>query len=133
MLSWGLFNLQQAAQRTVTVSVNFSGLADWLELIGPPESIDLQVRGNQTLIDGLSPEGLTASVDLSGAERGGRFAIEPGDVSVDLPAGLVWSLDDPSLSVALDERVVVAVPVRSPARGPSTAGLRAGTSLRRAV
>ncbi|QDV39376.1 diadenylate cyclase [Tautonia plasticadhaerens] len=109
---WALYDRQQVARRTVTASVNFRGLPESLELIDPPEAIDLQLRGKRTLIDGLSPDRVTISVDLSGAERGGRYAIERGDMAVELPVGVEWSRADPGLSVRLGERVELTLPVR---------------------
>jgi uncharacterized protein (TIGR00159 family) len=108
---WAIYDLQQVARRTVTATVQFEGLPESLELADPPETFELQVRGNRTLIDNLPSEGITATVDLSGAERGGTYTIERGDVTVQLPAGVEWSLSDSSMGVGLVERVEVAVPV----------------------
>src|SRR5690606_3054356 len=109
---WVLYNRQQVAERTIAASVNFHGLPGSLELIDPPESIDLRLQGKRTLIDGLSAERITASVDLSGAERAGRYAIERRAMTVDLPVGVEWSWADRALRVELGDRVELTLPVR---------------------
>ncbi|MEW4570702.1 diadenylate cyclase [Tautonia sp. JC769] len=127
---WALYDLQQVAQRTVTATVQFRGLPESLELVDPPETFELQVWGKQSLIDNLPSEGITATVDLSGAEQGGTYTLERGDLTVDVPAGVEWSLSESSMGLGLVERVEVTVPVQvrlegEPPQGRAFAVLRA--------
>ncbi|WP_152054302.1 diadenylate cyclase [Tautonia marina] len=121
---WVLYDLQQVARRTVTATAQFQGLPDSLELVDPPETLDLQVWGKRALIDNLASEGISASVDLSGAEQEGTYTIERGDMTIALPAGVEWSLSDPSLRVGLVERIEVTVPVRVRLEGRPPPGFK---------
>ena len=114
---WAAYNSQQVTRKTIPVPIEFRGVPESLELISPIETIDIQVRGKQSLIDSLSPERLSASVDLGWAKQGGLIAIKRGDVTVDLPAGVEWSLSEDSFAVELSGRIEVTVPVRPQIQG----------------
>ncbi len=124
-VAWIIYSMQSVSQKLLTVGVEYRNPPAQLELIEAPQQIEIQLEGKRSLVENLSKDQIRISVDLSGAERGGWYRIERGDLDIERPPGLEL-VSTPDISVRLGDWEVENVEIRKPElRGDPPEGFEA--------
>jgi diadenylate cyclase len=123
---WGLNSGKPLSLKTVSVPIDYRNLSDGLELQNPmTEHVELQVRGQPPLIASLSPQEVTAFVNL-GEVSPGRHHVNLSVANVLVPPGLeVVRISPSSLYVNLESRIERTVKVLPRLVGRPTDGVEA--------
>jgi diadenylate cyclase len=109
---WGLHSGEPLSLKTVAVPIDYRNLSDGLELQNTTtEQVELQVRGQRTLLASLTPEQVTTFVNLENISPG-RHQVHLSAANFTIPPGLeVVRVTPPSLWVNLESRIERAVKI----------------------
>ena len=104
MILWYLIISEKGGETALSVPLDFRNIPSSLIIIkNPVESINIRITGPQTLLMGLSPRDVKATIDLSDAKPGvAEFVIQFEQIIV--PRGLkVTVVSPPSIILRFDE------------------------------
>ncbi len=123
---WIGVTLDRNPTTTVTIPGNIAvdpvGVADDLVLVSDVQPIQVSVRGPSESLNVLTTRSFVARVDLT--DVGSGLHVLPVSVETADPSVVIQKITPDEISIQLDSRIVLAVPVRLILRGEPADGFR---------
>ena len=128
-LLWALVSGEQIVERALRIPLEFTNVPADLELVGgPPDLVDVRVRGSSGAIGRIAPGELVAVLDLAGAGDGEGQLFPLTTDHVRAPFGVdVVQVNPSTISMSLEASASKEVPVVPTFQGEPAEGYVVGT------
>jgi len=129
-LVWLLVSGEQTVERALRIPLEFTNLPADLELVGgPPNVVDVRVRGSSGALNRMAPGELVAVLDLRLARPGQRlFHLTGSDVRAPFGTSVV-QVTPSNLSMMFEHSATRSVPVVPALEGEPADGYLVGSAL----
>jgi len=109
---WFFVILSGRSEITIDIPVTFTNIPEGLEIVNYPETVNVTIEGQETLLKDLKISGTSAVIDLSDARIGRSFYTLSKD-NIKLPRTLIiTSIEPETISVKMEKRMRKSVQIK---------------------